>query len=57
MDLGFAPKIKIRHLNQRDSTSPVGAEKIFRFALAPNHLHIPRHPGSPRGAYRDRHGR
>ena len=31
--------------------------KIFQFPFDPNHLHIPRRPVPPRGAFRDRHGR
>jgi hypothetical protein len=31
--------------------------KIFPFPSGPNHLHIPRHPGPHRGAFRDRHER
>jgi hypothetical protein len=31
--------------------------KIFSFLSDANHLHIPRHPGPHRGAFRDRHGR
>src|ERR1700685_1844091 len=31
--------------------------KIFRFTFDPNHLHISRHPGPHKGAFRDRHGR
>ncbi len=36
---------------------PAPFEKIFRFTSDPNHLHIPRHPGPHKGAFRDRHGR
>src|ERR1700683_5276078 len=31
--------------------------KIFRFTFHPNHLHISRHPGPHKGAFRDRHER
>jgi hypothetical protein len=31
--------------------------KIFSFPSDPNHLHIPRHPGPHKGAFRDRHER
>src|ERR1700685_3055534 len=31
--------------------------KIFRFTFDPNHLHISRHPGPHKGAFRDRHER
>jgi hypothetical protein len=31
--------------------------KIFLFPSDANHLHIPRHPGPHKGAFRDRHGR
>ena len=31
--------------------------KIFSFPSDPNHLHIARHPGPHKGAFRDRHGR
>jgi hypothetical protein len=31
--------------------------KIFLFPSDPNHLHIPRHPGPHKGAFRDRHER
>ena len=38
-------------------TCPALAQKIFRFAPAPNHPYNSRHPAPTRGAYRDRHGR
>ena len=38
-------------------TCPALAQKIFRFALTPNHPYNSRHPALTRGAYRDRHGR
>jgi hypothetical protein len=41
---------------QRDSTGPVLAAEIFRFAPDPNHLHISRHPVPPEGRTR-RHER
>jgi hypothetical protein len=31
--------------------------KIFLFPSDANHLHIPRHPGPHKGAFRDRHER
>ena len=39
-----APKEKILLWDQRDSTRPVLFEKIFPFALPPNHIHISHHP-------------
>ena len=44
-------------LDQPDLGRPVLFAKIFRFTSDPNHLHIPRHPGPHKGAFRDRHGR
>ena len=38
-------------------TCPALAQKIFRFAPAPNQPYNSRHPAPTRGAYRDRHGR
>ena len=43
--------------DQADATRPVLFAKIFRFTFDPNHLHIPRHPGPHKGAFRDRHER
>src|ERR1700684_1178252 len=43
--------------DQSDLGRPVLFAKIFRFTFDPNHLHIPRHPGPHKGAFRDRHGR
>jgi hypothetical protein len=42
---------------QAVSTCPVLLAKIFPFPSDANHLHIFRHPGPHRGAFRDRHGR
>jgi hypothetical protein len=42
---------------QSDATCQVPFAKIFPFSFDPNHLHIPRHPGPHKGAFRDRHGR
>jgi hypothetical protein len=53
----LARKIEFVELIQRDSTSPVLSEKIFRFALTPNQIYIHGRPAPPRGALRDRHGR
>jgi hypothetical protein len=38
-------------LDQRDSTRPVLPEKIFPFALTPNHIHISRHPVPHEGRF------
>jgi hypothetical protein len=55
--LSGALKQQFSQVNQRDLGRPVLAGKIKRFALTPNHPHLPlwSHPG--RGAYRDRHER
>jgi hypothetical protein len=42
---------------QLDLGRPVPGAKIFRFPFDPNHLHISRHPGPHKGAFRDRHER
>ena len=44
-------------LNQSDLGGPVPCVKIFSFSFDPNHLHISRHPGPHKGAFRDRHER
>src|SRR3984957_20278552 len=46
-------------LNQIRLMLPVQSPsaKIFSFPSDPNHLHIPRHPGPHKGAFRDRHER
>ena len=43
--------------DQGDLGRPVPFAKIFLFPSDPNHLFISSHPGPPRGAFRDRHGR
>src|ERR1700677_4936260 len=43
--------------DQSDLGRPVLCAKIFRFTFDPNHLHISRHPGPHKGAFRDRHER
>ena len=43
--------------DQADATCPVPFAKIFLFPSDANHLHIPRHPGPHKGAFRDRHER
>src|ERR1700727_3420523 len=48
---------KILLLVQPDLGRPVPFAKIFRFSFDPNHLHILRHPGPHKGAFRDRHER
>jgi hypothetical protein len=48
---------KILLLVQPDLGRPVPFAKIFRFSFDPNQLHIPRHPGPHKGAFRDRHER
>src|ERR1700691_3705969 len=44
-------------LDQSDLGRPVLCAKIFWFTFDPNHLHISRHPGPHKGAFRDRHER
>jgi len=53
----FARKRCFIEADQCDLGRPVLSEKIFPFLSDPNHLHIPRHPGPHKGAFRDRHGR
>jgi hypothetical protein len=52
-----APKAKVLFQLQRDSTSPVLAAKIFRFAFHSNQTYNLRRPVAARGAFRDRHER
>jgi hypothetical protein len=44
-----APKTKVLVQLQRDSTCPVVAAKIFRFASCPNQTYNSRHPAPPEG--------
>jgi hypothetical protein len=39
------------------NSCPVPSRKIFRFAIDPTRIYIPRHPVPLRGALRERHGR
>src|SRR3984885_11764842 len=48
---------KFVELDQADLGGPVPCAKIFSFSFDPNHLHILRHPGPHKGAFRDRHER
>ena len=49
---GFAPKIELCKAVQRDATSPVPREKIYRFLIAPNHRYNSGHTTRQRGVSR-----
>src|SRR5580658_9781609 len=53
----FARKRYFIEADQGDLGCPVAFAKIFSFPSDANHLHVLRHPGPHRGAFRDRHGR